>query len=110
MHGQAYQGKDAVLYNQLSEVLSAINAFRLQTRLPEDNVVFDAICGDFNFDNLVSQIKDIQLFIEYRCLSMFFFLNVSIGSPQAIQLHKTIHYLTSTSTSVQKVTKLSSLQ
>nr|CAH0101671.1 unnamed protein product [Daphnia galeata] len=52
LHGQAYQGKDAVLYNQLSESLCAINAFRLQTRLPEEQIVFDAICGDFNFDNL----------------------------------------------------------
>ncbi|XP_057370306.1 sphingomyelin phosphodiesterase 3-like [Daphnia carinata] len=52
LHGQAYQGKEPVLYHQLSESLSAINAFRLKTRLPEENVIFDAVCGDFNFDNM----------------------------------------------------------
>lgn len=43
-----------MLYNQLSEALSAVNAFRLKTKLPEDTLAFDAICGDFNFDNFVS--------------------------------------------------------
>uniref|UniRef100_A0A0P5XL57 Sphingomyelin phosphodiesterase 3 n=1 Tax=Daphnia magna TaxID=35525 RepID=A0A0P5XL57_9CRUS len=52
LHGQAYQGKEPVLYHQLSESLSAINAFRLKTRLPEENVIFDVVCGDFNFDNM----------------------------------------------------------
>jgi len=34
------------------------------------------------------------------------FFNLSIGSPQAMQLPKTIRFLTSTSTSVQKVKKI----
>ena len=56
LHCQAYQGKEAVLYNQLTETLSAVNAFRLKTLMPDDNIIFDAICGDFNFDNFVSSI------------------------------------------------------
>lgn len=54
LHAQACQGKDTVLHYQFTETLSAVNAFRLKTQLPEDVVVFDTICGDFNFDNMVS--------------------------------------------------------
>jgi len=51
-HGQAYQGKTQALYHQLSESLCAINAFRLKSHLPDEEVVFDSVCGDFNFDNM----------------------------------------------------------
>jgi sphingomyelin phosphodiesterase 3 len=52
LHYQAYQGKDAVIYHQLSETLGALNAFRFKTKSIDDCIIFDAICGDFNFDNL----------------------------------------------------------
>lgn len=64
LHTQANQEKHDILYNQLTEILSAVNAFRLKTQLPDDGCIFDAICGDFNFDNLVKTFfYDQQFFL-----------------------------------------------
>ena len=36
----------------LSETLGTLNAFKLKTKSIDDFIVFDAVCGDFNFDNI----------------------------------------------------------
>ena len=70
LHGQAYQGKKAVLYHQMSETLDAVNAFRIKTQqsAERETVAFDVLCGDFNFDNLSPADRDTQqhpLFNQY---------------------------------------------
>jgi len=50
LHLQANRDKPSDIYHQLSETLSAVNAFRARSHRPDDEVVFDTICGDFNFD------------------------------------------------------------
>jgi len=51
---QGVSSSDTIAYHQLSECLSTVNAFQLKHRQVDDCVIFDSICGDFNFDNVSS--------------------------------------------------------
>lgn len=51
-HLQAYQGMEDIIQKQLDEILSWTKKFREESVKSEDIVVFDVLCGDFNFDNI----------------------------------------------------------
>ena len=52
VHTQAFQGTDAVLLSQLTDILICTSMFKEQKTQPGDVVDFDIICGDFNSDNM----------------------------------------------------------
>lgn len=51
-HLQAYQGMNTTLQRQLDEILNWTKLFRQETMKSSDIILFDVLCGDFNFDNL----------------------------------------------------------
>ena len=52
VHTQAFQGTDAVLLSQHTDILIFTSMFKEQKTQPGDVIDFDIICGDFNFDNM----------------------------------------------------------
>lgn len=50
-HLHAPEGEGAVRCDQLSMVTKWIADFQVAHRLPDEDVIFDVLCGDFNFDN-----------------------------------------------------------
>ncbi|XP_069702626.1 sphingomyelin phosphodiesterase 3-like isoform X1 [Periplaneta americana] len=69
IHTQAFQGRDAVLSSQLTDVNVFVSLFKEQTAHPLDVIDFDIICGDFNADNMSPGDVEVQqhaLFQEYR--------------------------------------------
>lgn len=51
-HLQAYQGSATALQKQLDEIVKWTKEFREETNKSTDNIMFDMLCGDFNFDNI----------------------------------------------------------
>ncbi|XP_076470303.1 sphingomyelin phosphodiesterase 5-like [Babylonia areolata] len=51
-HLQAYQGQEPVLLSQLDNIVEWTAEFRKKTADSRDVVLFDVLCGDFNFDNM----------------------------------------------------------
>ncbi|XP_063215961.1 sphingomyelin phosphodiesterase 5-like [Bacillus rossius redtenbacheri] len=69
LHTQAYQGEEAVIDKQLSEVSAFISEFRFATTRECEQVCFDIVCGDFNADNMSPGDEDVResiLFAEYQ--------------------------------------------
>jgi len=52
LHTMAYEGPDHLIDAALTEMKNFINKFRLENVTSEESVIFDVICGDFNFDNM----------------------------------------------------------
>ena len=56
-----------IIQKQLDEILSWTKKFREESVKSEDIVVFDVLCGDFNFDNISPsmsvQFLDISFYI-----------------------------------------------
>ncbi|KAI1886199.1 hypothetical protein AGOR_G00211530 [Albula goreensis] len=50
-HLHAPEGEGAVRCEQLNMLSKWIKEFQLRTKQPNETVVFDVLCGDFNFDN-----------------------------------------------------------
>lgn len=50
-HLHAPEGEGEVRCEQLNMVTKWIGDFQAEHRLPEEDVIFDVLCGDFNFDN-----------------------------------------------------------
>ncbi|KAL5016615.1 hypothetical protein ScPMuIL_006204 [Solemya velum] len=68
-HLQAYQGVNNVLEKQLDCMLQWTREFREQTLDLGDVILFDVVCGDFNFDNMSpgeAGLRDHALFSEYE--------------------------------------------
>ena len=51
-HLQAYQGSETAIQKQLDEILKWTTEFREETNKSTDKIMFDMLCGDFNFDNI----------------------------------------------------------
>ncbi|XP_051922606.1 sphingomyelin phosphodiesterase 5 isoform X3 [Hippocampus zosterae] len=51
IHLHAPEGEGAIRCEQLNMVTNWIGNFQAATRQPDEEVVFDVLCGDFNFDN-----------------------------------------------------------
>lgn len=51
-HLQAYQGAESVIVQQLDNIMEWTSLFRRKTADSRDVVLFDVLCGDFNFDNM----------------------------------------------------------
>ncbi|KAJ9582461.1 hypothetical protein L9F63_003154, partial [Diploptera punctata] len=69
VHTQAFQGTDAVLLSQLTDIRIFTSLFKDQKTLPGDIVDFDIVCGDFNSDNMSPADLEVQqhcLFEEYQ--------------------------------------------
>lgn len=67
-HLQAFQGDNPVVHNQLHEILEWTGEFRRDTADPDDKVVLDILCGDFNIDNMSPgelHLSEHELFEEY---------------------------------------------
>ncbi|XP_028326492.1 sphingomyelin phosphodiesterase 5 [Gouania willdenowi] len=68
-HLHAPEGEGKVRCEQLNMVTKWIGDFQAATRQPDEEVVFDVLCGDFNFDNCSPDDTLEQnhcLFNEYR--------------------------------------------
>lgn len=50
-HLHAPEGEGEIRCEQLNMVTKWIGDFQAANRLPDEDVVFDVLCGDFNFDN-----------------------------------------------------------
>ncbi|KAL8615326.1 hypothetical protein ACOMHN_038065 [Nucella lapillus] len=51
-HLQAYEGPGSVIVKQLDSIVEWTAEFRKKTADSRDVILFDVVCGDFNFDNL----------------------------------------------------------
>ncbi|XP_014779265.1 sphingomyelin phosphodiesterase 5 [Octopus bimaculoides] len=51
-HLQAYEGEEKILDKQLNDIVDWTTDFKKSTHRENDDVKFDFLCGDFNFDNL----------------------------------------------------------
>ncbi|AWO96719.1 putative sphingomyelin phosphodiesterase 3-like [Scophthalmus maximus] len=68
-HLHAPEGEGEIRCEQLNMVTKWIGDFQAANRLPDEEVVFDVLCGDFNFDNCSPDDTLEQnhcLFEEYR--------------------------------------------
>ncbi|XP_034030873.1 sphingomyelin phosphodiesterase 5 [Thalassophryne amazonica] len=68
-HLHAPEGEGEVRCEQLNLVTKWIGEFQAENQQPDENVVFDVLCGDFNFDNCSPDDALEQnhcLFEEYR--------------------------------------------
>ncbi|XP_042280981.1 sphingomyelin phosphodiesterase 5 isoform X1 [Thunnus maccoyii] len=68
-HLHAPEGEGEIRCEQLNMVTKWIGDFQAANRLPDEDVVFDVLCGDFNFDNCSpddSLEQNHCLFQEYR--------------------------------------------
>lgn len=68
-HLHAPEGEGEIRCEQLNMVSKWIGDFQAANRLPDEDVVFDVLCGDFNFDNCSPDDTLEQnhcLFEEYR--------------------------------------------
>ncbi|KAM3873634.1 sphingomyelin phosphodiesterase 5 [Diretmus argenteus] len=68
-HLHAPEGEGAIRCEQLDMVTEWIGEFQAANRQPDEVVVFDVLCGDFNFDNCSPDDRLEQkhsLFEEYR--------------------------------------------
>jgi len=45
-------GSETAIQKQLDEILKWTKEFREETNKSTDNIMFDMLCGDFNFDNI----------------------------------------------------------
>jgi len=52
VHTQAFQGSEAVLLSQLTDVMVFVSLFKEKKTQPRDIIDFDVVCGDFNADNI----------------------------------------------------------
>lgn len=52
LHTQAFQGSEAVLLSQLTDVMIFVSLFKAKKTQPKDIIDFDVVCGDFNADNM----------------------------------------------------------
>ncbi|XP_056300031.1 sphingomyelin phosphodiesterase 5 [Pseudoliparis swirei] len=50
-HLHAPEGEGEIRYEQLNLVTKWIGDFQAANKLPDEDVAFDVLCGDFNFDN-----------------------------------------------------------
>lgn len=69
IHLHAPEGEGEIRCEQLNMVTKWIGDFQAANRLPEEDVVFDVLCGDFNFDNCSPDDtleQNHTLFEEYR--------------------------------------------
>ncbi|BFZ13435.1 hypothetical protein BsWGS_16473 [Bradybaena similaris] len=67
-HLQSYQGKEPVIPKQLDEIYNWTKEFVQKNTEQGDKVLFELLCGDFNFDNLSPADADStrhKLFDEY---------------------------------------------
>ncbi|XP_052816477.1 sphingomyelin phosphodiesterase 5-like isoform X1 [Mya arenaria] len=67
-HLQAFQGDKPVVQSQLSEILACTREFRADNAGPDEHVMFDILCGDFNIDNMSpceQEISKHELFTIY---------------------------------------------
>ncbi|GAB1601922.1 sphingomyelin phosphodiesterase 3-like [Argonauta hians] len=51
-HLQAYEGDEKILDKQLNDIVEWSTTFQKETLKEGEDVKFDFLCGDFNFDNL----------------------------------------------------------
>uniref|UniRef100_A0A8C6T0S2 sphingomyelin phosphodiesterase n=1 Tax=Neogobius melanostomus TaxID=47308 RepID=A0A8C6T0S2_9GOBI len=68
-HLHAPEGEGEVRCEQLNMVTKWIAEFQSTHRLPEEDVIFDVLCGDFNFDNCSPDDtleQNHRIFEEYR--------------------------------------------
>jgi hypothetical protein len=52
VHTQAFQGSEAVLLSQLTDIMIFVSLFKEKKTQPRDIIDFDVVCGDFNADNM----------------------------------------------------------
>ena len=52
LHTMAYEGPDHLIDAALTEVIEVMHKFRQENVSSEEKLMFDVICGDFNFDNM----------------------------------------------------------
>ncbi|XP_034730733.1 sphingomyelin phosphodiesterase 5 isoform X2 [Etheostoma cragini] len=68
-HLHAPEGEGEIRYEQLNMLTKWIGDFQTANKLPEEEVAFDVLCGDFNFDNCSPDDtleQNHPLFEEYR--------------------------------------------
>lgn len=68
-HLHAPEGEGEVRCEQLNMVTKWIAEFQAAQRLPDEDVIFDVLCGDFNFDNCSPDDtleQNHSIFQEYR--------------------------------------------
>nr|XP_040020473.1 sphingomyelin phosphodiesterase 5 [Gasterosteus aculeatus aculeatus]XP_040020474.1 sphingomyelin phosphodiesterase 5 [Gasterosteus aculeatus aculeatus] len=68
-HLHAPEGDGEIRCEQLNLVTTWIGDFQAATKLPDEDVAFDVLCGDFNFDNCSPDDtleQNHHLFEEYR--------------------------------------------
>uniref|UniRef100_A0A3Q3M8X6 sphingomyelin phosphodiesterase n=1 Tax=Mastacembelus armatus TaxID=205130 RepID=A0A3Q3M8X6_9TELE len=68
-HLHAPEGEGEIRCEQLNMVTKWIGDFQATHKQPDEDVVFDVLCGDFNFDNCSpddTQEQNHSLFEEYR--------------------------------------------
>ncbi|KAL6109125.1 uncharacterized protein ACO6RY_12327 [Pungitius sinensis] len=68
-HLHAPEGDGEIRCEQLNLVTKWIGDFQVATKLPDEDVAFDVLCGDFNFDNCSPDDtleQNHRLFEEYR--------------------------------------------
>ncbi|XP_057691368.1 sphingomyelin phosphodiesterase 5 isoform X2 [Corythoichthys intestinalis] len=69
IHLHAPEGEGAIRCEQLNMVTKWISDFQAANRQPDEEVVFDVLCGDFNFDNCSPDDtleQNHNLFEEYK--------------------------------------------
>ncbi|XP_037130302.1 sphingomyelin phosphodiesterase 5 [Syngnathus acus] len=69
IHLHAPEGEGAIRCEQLNMVTKWIGDFQAANRQPDEEVVFDVLCGDFNFDNCSPDDtleQNHSLFEEYK--------------------------------------------
>lgn len=52
LHTQAFQGSEAVVLSQLTDIMVFVSLFKEKKTQPRDIIDFDVVCGDFNADNM----------------------------------------------------------
>ncbi|XP_032375577.1 sphingomyelin phosphodiesterase 5 isoform X2 [Etheostoma spectabile] len=68
-HLHAPEGEGEIRFEQLNMLTKWIGDFQTANKLPEEEVAFDVLCGDFNFDNCSPDDtleQNHPLFEEYR--------------------------------------------